>query len=287
MSNDAAGFDFLPEVANIGGTVVPEGTLLWIDGDEAPSQGESVYAINKDTGAVIASQELGTLHTTSGAYHPGRDSVYIANWLDDKITEVDPSSGVHGSEFSVASDVDWFYGGLDISQANGPLFLVDNTTDQIVELDANGSFVRAVDLAPFGITDISGISLDDSTGDAWIATLGGQIYQLGGIAMSLPEPTVIGDMTGDGLVNLDDVSMLILALVDRDAYDAAYPFVNEQLAGDISFNGVFDLGDIRSFSALFSGPAMGSAQAVPEPTTLSLAVVLLMATAIRRRRRGC
>ena len=86
-------------------------------------------------------------------------------------------------------------------------------------------------------------------------------------------------MNGDGLVNLDDVPAFVLALVDRPAYDLAYPLVNEESAGDVSLNGVFDLVDTGVISGLFGGPA--SANSVPEPTTLSLAVILLMGIAIR------
>ncbi len=81
------------------------------------------------------------------------------------------------------------------------------------------------------------------------------------------------------------VPAFVQALVDRATYDATYPFVNEESAGDIDGSGTYDLGDIGVFSALFIGPASASAQAVPEPTTLSLAVVLLMGIAIRQRRR--
>ena len=62
-----------------------------------------------------------------------------------------------------------------------------------------------------------------------------------------------------------------------------YPRVNETLVGDTNQDDHFDLGDTASFSGLFGGPA--TASAIPEPTTLSLAVVLLMSIAIRRRRR--
>ncbi|GAF69308.1 unnamed protein product, partial [marine sediment metagenome] len=97
---------------------------------------------------------------------------------------------------------------------------------------------------------------------------------------------ILGDLNGDGLVNLADASALILALVDRTTYDVTYPFVNEESAGDIDGSGTFDLGDVASFSGLFSGPATATAQAVPEPSTLSLAIALLLGLAIRRRRCG-
>jgi hypothetical protein len=73
------------------------------------------------------------------------------------------------------------------------------------------------------------------------------------------------------------------ALVDRTTYDLTYSFVNADAAGDVNENGTFDLGDIADFSAMFGGSA--SAEAVPEPTTLSLAFVLLLGLAIRQRRR--
>ncbi len=94
---------------------------------------------------------------------------------------------------------------------------------------------------------------------------------------------ILGDMTGDGLVNLDDVPAFIQALVNRPAYDAQGYVTNTDAAGDIDGSGTFDLGDTGLFSGLFGGPA--SANAVPEPTTLSLAVFLLMGIAIRQRRR--
>ncbi len=69
-------------------------------------------------------------------------------------------------------------------------------------------------------------------------------------------PEIIpGDMTGDGLVNLADVPAFVQALVDRPAYDAVYPLVNEESAGDIDGSGTFDLGDTGAFSVLFEGPA--------------------------------
>ncbi len=104
-------------------------------------------------------------------------------------------------------------------------------------------------------------------------------------SITIVPPPVRGDMTGDGLVNLADVPAFVLALTDRGAYDAAFPLINTDAAGDIDGSGIFDLGDTGLFSGLFGGPASASAQAVPEPGTLSLAVVLLMGIAIRQRRR--
>ncbi len=105
---------------------------------------------------------------------------------------------------------------------------------------------------------------------------------------SLPDSVdfILGDMTGDGLVNLADVPAFIQALVDRAAYDAQGYVTNTDAAGDIDSSGTFDLGDTGAFSGLFGGPASASASAAPEPTALSLAILLLMGIAIRPRWRG-
>lgn len=94
---------------------------------------------------------------------------------------------------------------------------------------------------------------------------------------------LLGDMDGNGSVNTADVPLFIQALVDRATYDAAFPLLDADVIADISQNGTFDLGDLAGFNSLFAGPA--SAQAVPEPSALSLAVVFLMGIAIRPRRR--
>ena len=108
-----------------------------------------------------------------------------------------------------------------------------------------------------------------------------------GTTLSLQLLALLGDMDGNDLLNLADMPLFIQALVDRAAYDLTYAFVNADAAGDLDGSGTFDLGDTGPFSGLFSGPASASAtasaQAVPESSTLSLAVVLLLGIAIRPR----
>ncbi len=102
------------------------------------------------------------------------------------------------------------------------------------------------------------------------------------VYLATPGPTVVlGEMNGDGAANLTDLPLFIEALVNPTAYDAHMFPVDPNLNGDLSQDGTFDLGDL-------AGPLPGSASAnaVPEPTTFSLAVVLLVGIAIRQRRRG-
>ena len=94
-----------------------------------------------------------------------------------------------------------------------------------------------------------------------------------------------GDMNGDDNLTSADVPLFIQALVDRVAYDALPFSVDVDLVADLNGDGRFDLGDLGALSALFSGPTSASAGAVPEPTTLSLALILLLGIAIRQPRR--
>ena len=72
---------------------------------------------------------------------------------------------------------------------------------------------------------------------------------------------MLGDMNGDGLVNLGDVALFIEALTNRAAYDARGFSVDADQNGDVDDSGTYDLGDISAFSGLFGGPASASATA--------------------------
>ena len=96
---------------------------------------------------------------------------------------------------------------------------------------------------------------------------------------------LLGDMNADDNITTADAPLFIQALVNPSGYAAAFPLLDGDVIGDMNQNGTFDFGDIAGFNALFAGPASAGTQAVPEPTTLSLAVILLLGIATRPRRR--
>ena len=97
---------------------------------------------------------------------------------------------------------------------------------------------------------------------------------------------LLGDLDDSGGVDTGDVATFFQALVDPDQFEIDHPTVDAAVVGNINGDGLFDLGDIALFSGLFGGPASASAQAIPEPATPSLAVILLLGITIRQRRRG-
>jgi hypothetical protein len=82
---------------------------------------------------------------------------------------------------------------------------------------------------------------------------------------------LLGDMNGDSAVDNEDISPFVQALVDPDAYQAAYPLVAFPATGDISGDGLLDNEDIAPFvTLLLSG---GQPAQVPEPATTVLLVL--------------
>jgi len=93
----------------------------------------------------------------------------------------------------------------------------------------------------------------------------------------------LGDFNGDDSVNLGDVPAFVQALTNRDLFEAQYPAVDPDIAGDIDNSGTFDLGDIRPFGAMFEPPS-ATAASVPEPRAALLAMAAgLWLLAIRTR----
>ncbi len=93
--------------------------------------------------------------------------------------------------------------------------------------------------------------------------------------------TVLGDMNLDGTVTTADATLIVLGLTDPAEFVNQLGYGPDCL-GDVTENGIFDLGDLSAFSALLGGPA--SAAAVPEPsTTILLGGIVLCAVVLRRR----
>lgn len=104
---------------------------------------------------------------------------------------------------------------------------------------------------------------------------------------------IVGDLNGDGLINLDDVEPFILALNDRDAYLTAYGQRNYDIVGDIDGNGMLDFFDLHPFCLLIDDSNLrievdsaGRLYAVILPEPSSVAVMALSACLILTRRRS-
>ncbi|MFV2069031.1 MAG: PEP-CTERM sorting domain-containing protein, partial [Pirellulales bacterium] len=93
---------------------------------------------------------------------------------------------------------------------------------------------------------------------------------------SSPTP-LLGDMDVDGEVDFDDIVAFVLAANDSVAYTDAFG-VPPALHGDTDRDGDFDHDDIAGFVMILGGETEAqSAQLVPEPSTIGLTIIGLLA----------
>jgi Calx-beta domain/Dockerin type I domain len=175
---DAFDLEFLPEAANIGGTSVPAGSLLAINGDQSPNR---IYAVHKDTGAVLASVGLAASGVVGGSYHAARNSFFVINFASDNIVEIDPATGAILNSFSVrpagspAFAVD--FGDVEVDQNTGHLLVVGSPQSAIRELSPTGVFLRDIDVTGLAF-NLSGIALDDARREVWLSRTDGTVTRL-------------------------------------------------------------------------------------------------------------
>ena len=97
--------------------------------------------------------------------------------------------------------------------------------------------------------------------------------------------SLLGDMNADDVIDDADIPLFVQALVDRAAYNALGHYSPEvvDIIGDLDGSGTFDLGDVGPFKTAVLGAGSASGSAVPEPSTLVLLALGLMAVGRRRK----
>jgi len=180
--------DFASGAFTLGATLVPEDSLLFVDGESGTAD---IYAVDPATGIVIASltTDFGVDHVVGGAYHRTRDTFFLVeDWFNlgapSTVAEINPATGVVINSFRTDAflDYDVNFGDLDIDASTGNLLVVSSAESTILELTPTGSFVRVLPL-PGGVTSLSGIAVvDDKIGEVYVSGTGGDIWHLGGMA---------------------------------------------------------------------------------------------------------
>ncbi len=184
-SADDCDVELAPAGFVLNSTAIPEGTLLFINGESGVAE---IYAIDKSSGAVLASltTSFGVSHVVGGAYHRTRGTFFL---LQDKvpggsaanrIAEVHPQTGAVLNTFQVSSAGFIInYGDLDISPS-GHLLLVSSDESTVAEFTTAGALVQELAL-PSGVSFLSGIALDGVNGEGWVGSPNGLLWRLGGL----------------------------------------------------------------------------------------------------------
>ncbi|MEQ1563152.1 MAG: hypothetical protein ABL935_07115, partial [Nitrospiraceae bacterium] len=190
------GLQFLQTGLTLGGTAVPAGSLLLVQGASNPDR---ILAVNATTGAILATLVLPTnFEFTSGIYDAVTGHIFAASYSGtnqppDKVFELDPATGAVLNSFVVPSLVfpngDIVHSGLALDPTSGNLWLGSSQSTVVVELTKTGTVVRTVDLLHQGlaVNELTGIAFD-GTGALWVSTSNGVLLKMN-LALNLAQPT--------------------------------------------------------------------------------------------------
>ena len=267
--------DFATSDLTLGSTLVPAGSLLFINGETGPAD---IYALDTETGAVIATLEtaFGVSHVVGGGYHESRDSFFLVQdsvpdtVADNLIAEVDAQTGAILNLFDVDQEgFSVFFGDLDVSKVTGNLYIVSSSESSIAQFSPEGVPLPEIPL-PAGVSGLAGIGIHDLAGQAWVAG-GGRLWQLGGLYpvcdfdddgacdiadlnLLLAEgpiaggvPTIDGandqfDLTGDDRLNNEDVDAWLANAAANNGLNSTYR------RGDANLDGFVDVSDFNTWN---------------------------------------
>jgi hypothetical protein len=216
-ANDAD-VEFAPVAFSLAGTVVPAGTLIYIDGESGVAE---IYAVNPATGALLSTlvSAFGTSHVVGGAYHPQRGTLFLVQdrvpggTAANRIAEINASTGAVLNSFLITAASPGYtvnFGDLDVA-ANGNLVVVSSNQNALLELTPTGAFVGQYAL-PAAVNGLCGVGVHDAACEIWVLSTSGVASRLGGFTPGgpfCPSPPCDPDLNQDGNVDQDDVAYLI------------------------------------------------------------------------------
>ena len=284
--------DFASVEVQLGNTVVPAGSLLFFNGEVGAVD---VYAIDITTSEVIASitPGFGSSHVVGGSHHPTRDNLFMVQdsvpggTLGNLIAEVDPTSGIAVNTFPVDEQgFSVFFGDLDVSITDGSLYVVSSVRSHIAVFDAENGLQNEGIPLPEGVSGLSGIAIDDPTGDLWVANTSGTVWQLGAF-----EPTrLCGDFDLDGDVDSADRTIQTVGWTGALLEGGTATFFD----GDCDRDGDVDTADQNALILNWTGAQLGAGSggtaatsiAVPEPDGLALGLLAIAIISFRSKGRA-
>jgi hypothetical protein len=150
-----------------------------------------------------------------------------------------------------------------------------NGTDQLLVGNSTFSGLTSAQLAEIHFTGLP-------TGAKFVAN-----GTSGEVVPASTTPLLIGDVNGDGHVNATDLTSMLTALTNLNAYQAAHPSLDSASLTDINDlngDGTFNNLDLQGLITYLKG-GHGSLAAVPEPAAWLLLALAAPAMALAARRR--
>ncbi len=272
ITKGAAGTLLLSGVNSYGGATSVNGGTLVVNGSIS-----GAVTVNS-TGTLQGTGSVGGLVTinSGGILAPGNSpgmitlgSLLLNNGAQ---TNIELGGTTHGSQYDaiLASGNVNLGGTLHVSLINGFAPLAGNSFDILDWGSLSGRF-SALQLP---ILNNGPLGWDTS-----------QLYSTGVVSVTA---TVLGDFNRDGLVTVADISAMMQALTDLKTYQATYSLTNAQLIeiGDLDGSGQVTDADLQALiNLLANGGGNGSLTVVPEPGSIVLLGLGVLAIALRRHSR--
>lgn len=161
---------------NVGGTFVPNGSLLIVEHESGIAQ---LIAADATTGAVLATQDLEfvTGRLVGGTFSSASGSFFAVDYISDVVYEFVGATGELLNTIPVGDGFDVFYGDIEYNPFDGNLYIVSDSQGLIRVIDTSGNLIVDLDVGIIGVSGMSGISFDFNTGNAWICSTNGSVYQ--------------------------------------------------------------------------------------------------------------
>jgi hypothetical protein len=180
-STDDVDLDVAPGVFTLGTATLAAGDVMFTNGETGAAE---LYL--PETSATIALQTAyGNSHVVGGAFHVARNSIFLVQDRNggataNQVVELDPVTGTIRNTFSTLPAYDVNYGDIEVCQKTGNLLLVSSAETTLAELTPTGTLVNEYPL-PTGVSNASGIGLEDATGAAWIGSTSGDAVRMLGL----------------------------------------------------------------------------------------------------------
>ncbi|MFN0059392.1 MAG: hypothetical protein ACKVX7_13130 [Planctomycetota bacterium] len=282
-ANDAD-IEFTVGVLTLGSTILPDATLLFINGEDDFAD---IYAVDKATGAVLATMEtdFGVSHVVGGAHHPSRGTIFLlqdnvpaGTVNDNQVAEIDPVTGAVLQTWYTTTSAPTFtidYADIEVA-GNGNLVIVSADESSVGEFTPEGVFVTLRAL-PAGVSNLSGIGVDEASCQWWVIETNGQVARLGGLSGDpVCSPSTSGEFTrgdanSDGALNIADAVYVLGAL-----FVTGSPALSCADSGDANDDGFFNIADaVFALNWLFvptspAPPSPGPTSCGPDPTSDAL-----------------
>ena len=181
-SSDDGDLDVAPRAFMLGATAIPAGSLLYTNGESGTAE---IYAYDPATKMPLGmlATMFGDNHVVGASFHSTRGSLFAVQdrqtSAGNRIAEIEVSAGAVAANFPTTPAVVVNYGDVEVCQPTGNLLVVSSDRTDLGEFTPAGAFVRYHDL-PADVTGLSGIGIDDATGDLWVTGTGGTVWKVNG-----------------------------------------------------------------------------------------------------------